>query len=169
MASADITGRRFGKLIAQWPVGPIRKQRAKVVAQAWLCVCDCRNLKVVPRTYLFAGTTSSCGCAVGLARIRHGQTNRNHQNRIYWVWSTMKQRCYNPKTKDYPRYGGRGITVCEEWRNSYLSFMRDMGERPHQFTLERINNDGSYEPRNCIWASPKQQANNKRNSRRKAA
>lgn len=81
------------------------------------------------------------------------------------AWRSMKQRCYSIKCKDYPSYGGRGIVVCDRWKNSYQLFLFDLGERPNNTTLERVNVDGNYEPKNCIWASAKDQAGNRRNNR----
>lgn len=81
------------------------------------------------------------------------------------AWRSMKQRCYTTKGKDYPRYGGRGITVCNKWKTSYRAFLTDMGERPFGLTLERDDVDGNYNKENCTWATPKDQANNRRNTR----
>jgi hypothetical protein len=94
---------------------------------------------------------------------KHQQKNAPPRSPEYIAWSGMKQRCNNPKCKGYPNYGGRGIRVCDRWADSYLNFLADMGRRPKRgYSLDRINNDGHYEPGNCRWADAKEQAANKR-------
>jgi hypothetical protein len=89
----------------------------------------------------------------------------NHRRLTFQVWAAMKQRCYNPKAQQYKNYGARGIQVCDRWLNSYMAFEQDMGLKPEGLSLDRIDNNGNYEPGNCRWATAKQQRRNQRNNR----
>lgn len=153
----ELKGRRFGRLqvLDRAPPG---KRRGSY----WKCLCDCGTLHTAFVQDLVTGGTSSCGC---LSK----ETKRNYVHglfgtRTYQTWHLMMARCYNPKDRSYPRYGGRGIAVCERWHD-LLQFVGDVGERPAGLTLGRINNDGNYEPGNVRWEAPTQQANNRRSSR----
>jgi hypothetical protein len=122
----------------------------------YLCACGSRVTK--RRAFVESGKTRSCGClkAEG-TRKTHGQKG----SRTYETWKAMRQRCLNPRNPSYPRYGGRGITICDRWL-SFENFLTDMGERPEGKSLDRINNDLGYSPNNCRWATNKEQSRNRR-------
>lgn len=168
----DLTGKRFGKLTVLEFAYTEQKSRKSF----WKCRCDCGNVKVICASNLKSGNTSSCGCGEIVNRerrmnafydehFRHGKS----YSRIHKIWAHMKERCSNPKSKDYPLYGGRGISVCEEWSgpdgfNAFLEWAMTHGYSD-ELSIDRINPDGNYEPENCRWATPTKQANNRRTNR----
>ena len=123
------------------------------------CLCDCGIESIKYYASIRWHKTKSCGCL----QLKVGQTHGLHKSTEYGSWDGMKRRCYNKASKDYERYGGRGITMCDRWKDSFENFIADIGFKPTiKHTLDRINNDGNYELSNCKWATPKQQAQNRR-------
>lgn len=164
----DLRGQRFGKLVVLSFAGISRTR------STWLCVCDCGRQKVISAGTLKRGNTRSCGClrqyGGSESCIKHGHARRHGKGEPagsgtveYLTWRRMKRRCYNEREHNYRHYGGRGISVCDRWRNSFENFLADMGQRPSsRHSLDRIDVDGNYEPSNCRWATHLEQARNKR-------
>lgn len=151
-----------GKTFGRWSVLPNAIPVIKNHFTYWGCVCACGKKKMVLGTTLRNGRSKSCCCLRGEHQRKHGCAIREKKHPEYGVWQGMRQRCQNPNNQAWKWYGGRGIKVCERW-DSFANFFADMGERPtpkHQ--LERIENDGNYEPSNCKWATRKEEMRNTR-------
>lgn len=157
-----MTGQRFGR----YTVLKKMPWDGKTHGALWLCKCDCGNERVVISSNLIRGNSTSCGCysneIANLKHLVHGL--RKHP--LYMTWADMKSRCYNEGTPAYKWYGARGITICDEWKDDFLSFYEHVTKLPFYGepgrSLDRIDNDGNYEPGNVRWATAQEQVNNRR-------
>lgn len=154
MKMNDLTGKRFGRLIA---VSYQSKESGNRQRIFWKCQCDCGNSTNVDTSVLTRNIVKSCGCLrIEVTRkrsLKHGGSIGYKGNREYRAWSGAKSRCYNPNSHKYKNYGERGIKMCERWLNDFGNFFKDMGKCPDGLTLDRIDVNGDYEPNNCHWTT----------------
>jgi hypothetical protein len=158
----DMTGQRFGLVIV---LGPIRNNKGKL---RWLCLCDCGTINSSTGASLRQGLTKSCGCLHGIELGNRRRTHGKTGTPLYAVWKSMNHRCYLPSDTNYQKYGQRGIAVCDEWRESFQAFYDHVSVLDHfgedGYSLDRIDNEMSYQPGNVRWATRHEQSVNKRST-----
>lgn len=168
----NLNGQRFGRLTVV-----SKAEGRKNGCILWNCICDCGNEVIVPSGRLTSERKRSCGCLAMETASKTAKTGNNRRThgmkrtKLYSVWNTMKYRCFNENSPQFKDWGGRGITVCDEWKNDFKAFYDYVSQLPHfgeeGYSLDRIDNDGNYEQGNVRWATRKEQANNRRNVKRK--
>ena len=160
----NYVGKKYGRLTVVRSLKPEERQSQN---KKWLCRCECGREVQVDISQLTRGNTKSCGCfrqgRMATLKYKHGKW----KTRLFNIWIRMRDRCYRVNTEDYANYGGRGITICPEWKDDFVAFQKWALENGYQegLSIDRKNVDGNYEPSNCRWATTKEQNNNKRDNR----
>ncbi|MBG9504002.1 hypothetical protein ABE47_31500 [Bacillus thuringiensis] len=159
--TVNLTGKRFGRLTA------VRRDTSSNKTFLWVCQCDCGKEKIVRSYDLRDEKVKSCGCLHAEKVKTNTRTHGKSNTLIYKIWCSMKARCYRKTCKDFHDYGGRGIIMCDYWRNNFMSFYEWSMTNGYEegLSIDRINNDGIYEPLNCRWVTQAKQARNKSNNR----
>jgi hypothetical protein len=157
MRFIDLTGKKYTRL----EVIGLSGNKNKTNHLLWYCRCDCGNTIECPGTSLNTGNTKSCGCLKPELLSLKNSTHRDIHSKEYKAWYNAKQRCTNIKNNHWVDYGGRGIIMCDRWLKSYENFLHDMGRAPtKKHSIDRIDNDGNYEPSNCRWTTSFEQSRN---------
>lgn len=152
----DISGQLFGRLTAVCPIG-----KTNFGNYIWLCQCECGgSVNLAQKRWR---VTKSCGCLLIEMSTTHGHASRANKTPTYKSYIAMLARCGDPEHISFKYYGGKGITICARWKESFMNFLEDMGERPLGMTLDRLKNELSYCKENCKWSTAKEQANNRGN------
>lgn len=168
----DLVGRKFNRLTVLRDSG-YRTDRGNIV---WVCVCKCGKATMVRGGNLINGHTKSCGCLyretwgnIGRGNYKHGEAYGENRTRLYRIWRTMRRRCNDPKRNCYVYYGKKGIKVCDEWENDYITFRSWALANGYEdnLTIDRINNQGNYEPDNCQWLTASENSRKANLERRK--
>lgn len=157
MPIVNETGRRYGRLLVLERAPDLAHNNRR--RTMWLCRCDCGRITTIRAEVLRRGEAQGCGCLRAKSHLIHGH-GREKPTPEYSAWINAKQRCTNTRSRNYARYGARGIYMCQAWSDDFTVFLRDMGPRPQGHSLDRIDNDGPYAPGNCRWASKETQMNN---------
>jgi len=157
----DLTGKRFGHLVV------ISREKNIGKCTTWLCLCDCGKKTIVRTNFITHGKTKSCGCLIKESNSRRAKYGKpRNEMRVYRIWKGIKRRCFKPKSKGFINYGGRGIAICDDWMSfeNFYQWAVNNGYSDN-LTIERIDVNGNYEPKNCKWITMSMQGRNKRNNK----